>query len=151
MKPLAMWQMIKQSQQLSLIADLKIIRTVLQAQERTSERIVRAVDDAQRYDVLMASMKRAGPGSVVNASTQRLRGPTSLRTLPVVTARRAPIPVDPLSMRHACDSDGEGTHREGSDRRGRERESPGRERKREREREKERERETPESLAETAR
>ena len=65
--------LIKQSPQLSMIAHSKVIRTVLQAQERTSERIVRAEGDAQRHDVLMASLKRAGLAAVINASAPRPR------------------------------------------------------------------------------
>ena len=65
------FQMIRQHPQLAMVVDAKILRTVLQAQERTAERIISAEDDEQRYDLMIASLKRAGLGAVINASVAR--------------------------------------------------------------------------------
>ena len=61
------FQLLRKHSQLSLLADPKVMRTVLAAQPKTSRRIVEAGSKAAMHDLFVSAMKRAGLQGSLNA------------------------------------------------------------------------------------
>ena len=65
------FRLVRQHGQLAMMADAKVLRTMLAAQPKTVEKVIAATSAGERYDVLLAGYKKAGMASLVHASVPR--------------------------------------------------------------------------------
>ena len=100
---------VRQDPRLALLADPKVLRTMLSAQERTAERVLSAETSGQRYDLLIAGLRRAGLAALVNASVTRPRDAAAASSPDTHDKKDGVDAAAPSPQRCvACDSDGSG-------------------------------------------
>ena len=71
------FRLVRQHPQLALLSDAKSLRTMLAAQPRVASKVVRAVSNGERYDLVIAGFKRSGLAPLLHASVPRPGGKTS--------------------------------------------------------------------------